>query len=75
MTNLGSKALLVSMHATCWSAKKVDADVSRSATDAYGADAEAGRFLKNLIQNEHGGSEEIAAPGAWHAHDADHALG
>lgn len=53
MTNLGSKALLVSMHATCWSAKKVDADVSRSATDAYGADAEAGRFLKNLIQNEH----------------------
>lgn len=46
---LQDKAMIVRLSITQWTARKLDKDATQKAIDAYGADADAGRFNKSLI--------------------------
>ena len=46
------KAMLVSLHISCWGARKHDKKVSREVNDQYGTSQEAGRFNKVLATKD-----------------------
>jgi hypothetical protein len=48
-TDLHTRAVLVSLRISSWSARKFDKRVTREATTAQGADESAGRFNKHLL--------------------------
>lgn len=47
--DMHTRAILVSLRISSWSAKKFDKKVTREATAAHGADESAGRFNKSLL--------------------------
>jgi hypothetical protein len=49
VAGIHSRAILVSLRISSWSAKKFDKKVTREATAAHGADESAGRFNKSLL--------------------------
>jgi hypothetical protein len=51
MTDLTQKAMLVSLHISCWTARKHDKQVSREVDEKYGG-KDAGRFNKVLASKE-----------------------
>jgi len=50
--DITEKAMLVSLHISCWSARKHDKNVSKEVNDKYGGNHEAGRFNKVLATKE-----------------------
>src|SRR5262249_31409144 len=57
-SGLASKAMLVTLNLSMWSAKKHDKKVSKEVADNHGTTEKAGRYNKNLVPFE---SEEYAA--------------
>jgi hypothetical protein len=51
ITSLSTSGLLVAVEVNVWSATKQDRDISNEVTVAKKADANAGRFVKNLLAN------------------------
>lgn len=49
MGNLSTKAMLVSLTLTAWTARKYDKKVSKEVADAHNADTHVGRYNKNLL--------------------------
>lgn len=48
-TNISSRAILVGLRVSFWSARKLDKRVTKQAADANDAKVEAGRYNKNLL--------------------------
>ena len=49
MSNVNSKAMLVSLRISTWSARKLDREVTRTTNQQHAADNDAGRYNKLLI--------------------------
>lgn len=52
MTDLSTRALLLSLNISQWSGRRLDREVTKKATDDAGAAADAGRFNKVLIDTK-----------------------
>lgn len=59
MSDLGSKAMLVGLSISAWSAKKYDKRVSREVADNHGTGIEAGRYNKQLLPGDNASYLEV----------------
>jgi hypothetical protein len=50
--DITEKAMLASLHISCWSARKHDKKVSQEVNDKYGGNRKAGRFNKTLASKD-----------------------
>jgi hypothetical protein len=51
-SEMHSRAILVSLRISAWSARKYDRKVTNETNQAHGADADAGRYNKNLLPGD-----------------------
>ena len=63
-TNIATRAMLVRLSVTSWTARRFDRKASEKATDASKADKEAGRFNKHLLAGAKQHADIIKAAGA-----------
>lgn len=71
-TNVGSRALLVTLNVSVWIAQRFDKDVSDEVADAKGAERHSGRYNKHLFGTRRAG--RLIAPEFFAAIDAGDTL-